>query len=216
MSKLTISEAAEQLGISKEAIYNRVRRGSLESVVEDGVKFVILESEQSSKPATRRVTTRKTIQIDDRYYKLLEDQNAKLQQKIEILEEEIRTLRDQKEQMLEDKINKIEQIYRDKDEQLKNTLNAISAKFMLNAPEDKQEVYQDLLEAEIEEESKENQDSRLISLNKYVKTKKFSKKKASKIKEKFKKRAKTDSRIITIGKKIYIDLEKYDYSDLSL
>jgi len=215
MSKLTISEAAEQLGISKEAIYNRVRRGSLQSVVEDGVKFVILESEKSSKPTTRRVTTRKTIQIDDRYYKLLEDQNAKLQQKIEILEEEIRTLRDQKEQMLEDKINKIEQIYRDKDEQLKNTLNAISAKFMLNAPEGKQDVYQDLVEAEIEE-SKDNQDSRLISLNKYIKTKELSKKKASKIKEKFKKRAKTDSRIITIGKKIYIDLEKYDYSDLSL
>ena len=215
MSKLTISEAAEQLGISKEAIYNRVRRGSLESVVEDGVKFVILESEKSNNPVTKRVTTRKTIQIDDRYYKLLEEQNAKLEQKIEILEEEIRTLRDQKEQMLEDKINKIEQIYRDKDEQLKNTLNAISAKFMLNAPEGKQDVYQDLVEAEIEE-SKDNQDSRLISLNKYIKTKKFSKKKASKIIEKFKKRAKTDSRIITIEKKIYIDVEKYDYSDLSL
>jgi len=81
MSKLTISEAAEQLGISKEAIYNRVRRGSLESVVEDGVKFVILESEKSNNSVTKRVTTRKTIQIDDRYYKLLEDQNAKLQQK---------------------------------------------------------------------------------------------------------------------------------------
>ena len=36
------------------------------------------------------------------------------------------------------------------------------------------------------------------------------------VKEKFKKRAKTDSRIITIGKKLYIDLDKYDYSDLSL
>ena len=53
-------------------------------------------------------------------------------------------------------------------------------------------------------------------LNKYLKKRDFSKKKSLKIKEKFKKRAKEDSRIITIGKKFYIDLDKYDYSDYSL
>ena len=36
--KLTVIEAAKLLGVSKEAIYNRLRRGSLQSVIENGVK----------------------------------------------------------------------------------------------------------------------------------------------------------------------------------
>ncbi|MCW8894567.1 MAG: DNA-binding protein [Sulfurimonas sp.] len=215
MSKLTVTDAAQMLGVSKEAIHNRVRRGSLKSVVENGVKMVILDGKDSSKASSKRVTKKAISPVDDRYYKLLEEQNAKLQQKIETLESETRTLRDQKEQMLIDERKKIEQIYKDKDEQLKNILNAISSKFMLNAPDDALDIKEELVEAEIEE-PQQYQDSGLISLNKYIKTREFSKKKSSKIKEKFKKRADTDARIITIGKKYYIDLEKYDYSDLSL
>ncbi|MCF6309275.1 MAG: DNA-binding protein [Sulfurimonas sp.] len=216
MSKLTVGDAAQRFGVSKEAIHNRIRRGSLQSVVENGVKLVILEPGISAKSAPRRAINKKSApQVDDRYYKLLEEQNAKLQQKIETLEGETRTLRDQKEQMLIDERKKIEQIYKDKDEQLKNILNAISSKFMLNAPVDDLVLHEEPVEAEIEE-SQFDKDNRLISLNKYLKTQEISKKKTSKIKEKFKKRAKTDARIITIGKKYYIDLDKYDYSDLSL
>ncbi|MCK4875561.1 MAG: DNA-binding protein [Sulfurimonas sp.] len=215
MSKLTISDAAEKLGVSKEAIHNRVRRGSLQSVVENGVKMVILDSKESTKAVSKRATKKTVSQVDDRYYKLLEEQNAKLEQKVKTLEGETRTLRDQKEQMLVDERKKIEQIYKDKDEQLKNILNAISTKFMLNAPDDVLEAGEELVEAEIEQPLQE-QESRLISLNKYIKSREFSKKKSSKIKDKFKKRAEKDSRIITIGKKLYIDLAKYDYSDYSL
>jgi len=216
MSKLTISDAAEKLGVSKEAIHNRVRRGSLQSVVENGVKMVILDSKESTKAVSKRATKKTASQVDDRYYKLLEEQNAKLEQKVKTLEGETRTLRDQKEQMLVDERKKIEQIYKDKDEQLKNILNAISTKFMLNAPDDVLESGEELVEAEIEQPLQGEQESRLISLNKYIKSREFSKKKSSKIKDKFKKRAEKDSRIITIGKKLYIDLAKYDYSDYSL
>ena len=215
MSKLTISDAAEKLGVSKEAIHNRVRRGSLQSVVENGVKMVILDSKESTKAVSKRATKKTASQVDDRYYKLLEEQNAKLEQKVKTLEGETRTLRDQKEQMLIDERKKIEQIYKDKDEQLKNILNAISTKFMLNAPDDVLEAGEELVEAEIEQPLQE-QESRLISLNKYIKSREFSKKKSSKIKDKFKRKAQKDSRIITIGKKLYIDLAKYDYSDYSL
>lgn len=212
MPKLTVTDAAEQLGVSKEAIHNRIRRGSLQSVIENGVKMVILEDATNVKSVR---ATAKIAQIDERYYKLLEEQNIKLQQKVETLESETRTLRDQKEQMLVDEREKIEQIYKDKDEQLKNILNAISTKFMLHTPQNVTEVSEELVEAEIEEENIKK-DNRLISLNKYIKSRDFSKKKALKIKEKFRDRAQKDSRIITIGKKLYIDLHKYDYSDLSL
>jgi DNA-binding Lrp family transcriptional regulator len=215
MAKYTVTDAAKKLGVSKEAIHNRVRRGSLTSVVEDGVKLVIIEPKLVAKASTRTASSRKKpLHVDDRYYKLLEEQNAKLQSRVDTLEGETRSLRDQKEQMLIDERKKIEQIYKDKDEQLKNILNAISSKFMLNAPDEDIEAVENIVEAEVEQENKP--EPRLISLNKHLKNNNFSKKKAQKIKDKFQKRAKDDSRIIKIGKKFYIDLDKYDYSDYSL
>jgi len=214
MAKYTVADAAQKLGVSKEAIHNRVRRGSLKSVIENGVKLVLIESGVVAKSTARKTPVKTALHVDDRYYKLLEEQNAKLQQRVDNLEGETRSLRDQKEQMLIQERKKIEQIYKDKDEQLKNILNAISSKFMLNAPELDIEEVENIVEAEIAQEPSD--DNRLISLNKYLKKRDFSKKKSLKIKEKFKKRAKEDSRIITIGKKFYIDLDKYDYSDYSL
>lgn len=217
MPKLSISDAAEQLGVSREAIHNRIRRGSLQSVVENGVKLVIVGDEKSAQTVARKMDNKKLPnQTDERYYKFLEEQNVKLQQKIETLEGETRTLRDQKERMLIEERIKIEKIYKEKDEQLKNIINAISSKFMLNTPKNKPQIQDESLEAEIEEKIEEEplENRRLISLNKYLKSRDFSKKKISKIKEKFEEKANEDSRIITIGKKYYIDVQKYDYSDL--
>lgn len=217
MAKLTISDAAEQLGVSKEAIHNRIRRGSLQSVVENGVKLVVLSKDESAQIPSKKINSKTTTHnSDDRYYKFLEEQNVKLQHKVETLEGETRSLRDQKEQMLIEERIKIENIYKEKDEQLKNIINAISSKFMLNAPQEAMGMDDELFEAEIQvREPKESiENRRLISLNKYLKSKDFSKKKISKMKEKFQEQAKEDSRIITIGKKYYIDLQKYDYSDL--
>lgn len=222
MTKLTISDAAEQLGVSKEAIHNRIRRGSLQSVVEDGVKLVIIDSYEATQAANIKKTNTKSTQthhLDSRYYKFLEEQNVKLQQKVETLEGETRNLRDEKEKMLIQERMKIEQIYKEKDEQLKNIINAISSKFMLNTPQSELQNEEELVEAEIEEqlvEQEPQETRRLISLNKYLKSREFSKKKISKIKEKFKEQGKDDSRIVIIGKKYYIDLQKYDYSDFYL
>jgi FtsZ-binding cell division protein ZapB len=207
MEKLTVQDAALKLGISKEAIHNRIRRGSLESVVEDDVKFVIID-EKTIVTKKRTTTNRQALNANDkRYYKLLEEQNEELKSKVNTLEDETRSLRDQKEQMLIDERKKIEQIHNDKDEQLKSILSSFSSK-LLEAP-------QEIVEAEIEDDN-ESTKNNLISLRKYIKNRGFSDKKAKKIKDKFKKHAKTDSRIIIIGKKYYIDLTKHDYSDLSL
>ena len=206
MSKMSVSDAAEYFGVSREAIHNRVRRGSLQSVVENGLKFVVVDKKVAS---TKRVQAKRVVNTsDDKYYKLLESQNASLLEKVEKLEGETRTLRDQKEQMLVQERIKIEQIYRDKDEQLKNILNTFQAQFMLDAPQESEAV-----EVEIEEKIEVDRLG-IISLKKYLKEKNYSEKKSKKLKAKFKKRAKKDERIITIGKKFYIDLEKYDYKDL--
>lgn len=205
MSKLSIADAAMKLGVSKEAIHNRIRRGSLESMVEDGIKYVLVAKNLQ---ATNKTNVRRTVNsnTDAKYYKFLEEQNQKLQTKVEKLEGETKTLRDQKEQMLISEREKIEQIYKDKDEQLKNILNAISSKFLLNAPDE-----EELVETEIETLAEEGTP---ISLKSYLKDNNISKKKSIKIKERFKKIEKSDSRIIRVGKKYYINLIKYDYSDL--
>ena len=165
---MSIAEAAEFFGISREAIHNRIRRGSLESLIEDGVKLVEVSSEAKPTRVTNRATATKTDSNDNRYYKLLEEQNAKLQARVETLEGETRSLRDQKEQMLIQERIKIEQIYKDKDEQLKNILSSISSQFMLNAPLEVSEIEDEALDAEIEEETKTEAEgkSEVISLKK--------------------------------------------------
>lgn len=211
MKKMTIQNAAAYFGVSKEAIHNRIRRGSLQSVVENDIKMVLIDATQSKTVHTRVSPSKNAASNNDRYYKLLQEQNEKLQKRVDTLEDETRNLRDQKEQMLIQEREKIEHIYKEKDEQLKSILSSISSKFMLNAP---QEIpaHEEALEAEIESEQLET--SKVISLKKYLKQHDFSEKKIKKIKAKLKKSAKKDDRIVVIGKKYYIDTEKYDYSDI--
>jgi len=213
MPNMTIIEAAEHFGVSKEAIHNRVRRGSLSVIIVDGVKLVEIDSKAKKATQTRAKASSRRVPhaSDDRYYKLLEEQNTKLQDRVEKLEGETRTLRDQKEEMLVLERIKIEQIYKDKDEQLKNILSTISSQFMLNAPLTEEE--DEHLDAEIEVEEEKPQTA-LISLKKYLKEQGYSDKKRDKIKHKFKKRANKDDRIIILGKKYYINPTKFDYKDL--
>ena len=207
MKKMSVNDAAEYFGVSKEAIHNRIRRGSVESVVEDGVKMVLVDTQKTTQKA-KTSPAPKNSSNDERYYKLLEDQNTRLQSRVETLEGETRTLRDQKEIMLIEEREKIERIYKEKDEQLKNILSTLSSQFMLTTPKEESET----LDAEIETEHK--RETTLISLKKYLKQEKYSEKQMKKIKNRFEKKFNEDDRIILVGKKYYIDVLTYDYSDL--
>ena len=209
MSKMSVADAAEYFGVSREAIHNRIRRGSLKCELVDGIKLVVVDKNLKATPRTQ--VKRAPSISNDKYYKLLEEQNSKLQNRVEKLEDETRTLRDQKEQMLIDERVKIEQIYRDKDEQLKSVLTTFKEQFMLSAP---QKNEQEPLEVEIQEEPLEEEVHEIISLKKYLKEQKFSDKKCKKIRKRFEKRAKKDNRIVIVGKKYYLDFAKYDYRDL--
>lgn len=205
MKKVTILDAAKELGVSKEAIHNRIRRGSLEMVIENGIKYVKLHSATEQK-------TQIPLQADSKYYTFLETQNQKLQNKIDLLESETRELRDQKEQLLIDEKIKIEQIYRQKDEHLKSIIDAISKKFITT--QDTTQAHQDAhIDVQVEP-THSLYDSRLISLKKYLKSQNISKKELKKVIQKFKNLSSSDQRVVTIGKKMYLDMQKHDYSDL--
>ncbi|RUM65172.1 MAG: DNA-binding protein [Sulfurimonas sp.] len=214
MKKVTVAEAAEYFGVSKEAIHNRVRRGSLEVVVENGIKMVLLNPDKVVKQTRKPTQVTAAVQNDERYYKLLQEQNEKLQWKIEKLEGETRILRDQKELMLINERKKIEAIYQEKDEQLKSILSSLSSQFMLL--QDKRAAIVDeseTVEVEIQELSNSKNKS-IISLKKYLKSKNYSEKKSKRVKKEFSKRVKKDERITEIDGKIYLDFSKYNYLDL--
>lgn len=72
MQKLAVNEAAEILGITKEAVYNRIRRGSLKTLIENGTKFVILDEEPSSeKPTKTAPKSTKTKSQNDEFVSYL-------------------------------------------------------------------------------------------------------------------------------------------------
>lgn len=210
MKKMSVIEAAQHFQVSKEAIHNRIRRGSLQSVVEDGVKLVLIDE---NAPVVHKTKSTSTA-LDERYYKLLEEQNINLQKKVELLEDEIRLLRDQKEQMLKDEKQKIEQVYKEKDEQLKQILHSfqMQQQFLVSKPQQPLEVEIE----EVKEITKEDGTPKvsIISLKKYLKMQKMSDIEVKKITKKLKKKIDKDERVIMREKKIYLNLEKYDYSDL--
>jgi len=220
MKKVTVAEAAKYFSISKEAIHNRIRRGSLEVVVENGIKMVLLDAK--TKVVSPR-QTRQTPRNDDRYYKMLEEQNAKLQARVEVLEDETRSLRDQKELMLIEERKKIERIYQEKDEQLKQFFQSIASQFALphNSNEvEKTTLIEDVepLQTTIEVKPEVIDVKKLITVKKFIKMfakkEKCSLEKLERIKARFKKRAKKDKRIIIVDEKLYVNPKKYDYKDL--
>lgn len=211
MAKLSVAQAAEKFKVSKEAIHNRIRRGSLDCVIEHGTKYVLID--EPSEPKQENNT---------KYYSYIEDENTTLKNKIRALEEQNLKLREQKEQMLIEEKKKIEQIYKERDEQLKQVLNTITSKFL---PQMNQthidETVEDIVDVEdIEETSSfkkskysqvENEPMRLKS---FLKLKDYKPGKHQRIKNRFKRLIGIDERIVRQDGKIFIDPLKYDYRDL--
>ena len=203
---MTIEEAARHFGVSKEAIHNRIRRGTLKALIENDIKYVLVNSDAKQRSTQTHKTAPGSAAVAG-FTNYLQEQNRELQQKIEKLEAETRRLREEKEQLLIEERRRIEQIYKEKDEQLKNILNAISSKFLLEAKPMTQEEH---LEAEIEEKPEPT----IISLKKYLKKSGINEKKRKKIYTKVKKIAKKDKRFFIEDSKIYLDIASFDYSDV--
>lgn len=195
MAKLTIHEASDHFKVSKEAVHNRIRRGTLASVMEHGVKYVIVDD------AKKDVKTLNNN--DEKYYAFLEEQNKTLQEKVERLEKDNSSLRDQKELMLIEERIKIENIYKEKDEQLKNILHTISTKFLA------QTLESDVTNAEIIDIVDEE-----ISLKKYLKSLGLKQKRREIVIEHFKKLSGKEKRIIIKDHKLFVNPKKYSYNDI--
>jgi hypothetical protein len=222
MSKLTIADAALQLGVSKEAIHNRIRRGSLKSIIENGVKFVILGEEKSN--------TSTHAPSSDRYTQYIESENIRLRDRVEVLETETTRLRDQREEMLIAQRVNVEEIYKERDAQLRNILNVVATRFLSHVNPDtvvregmgqesvEQEeptiIYDhDAINAHIIPDATLNDD--WVSLKSFLKLKRYPEVIKKNLKRRFKAAAlEGDERFIEKNEKLYLNPSMYDYSDL--
>jgi hypothetical protein len=213
MSKMTVAEASEHFKVSKEAIHNRIRRGTLDCVIEHGTKFVVV-GETKSEPQTATAS-------NDKYYSYIEQENAVLKAKISELEGETRSLRVQREQMLIEEKEKIEQIYKERDAQLKSVLQVVASKFLTH--QNVEAVIEEAVATETVEVVNElddvidvidEHDDEVVSLKQFLKLKMYSKKKRNKIKMRFEKKMFDDERILVKKGKVYLKPNHFDYGDL--
>ena len=135
MSKVPVSEAAEILGVTKEAVYNRIRRGTLKTFEKDGVKYVVLEGyepQTAPKPAPKTSKSAKSSE-SKKAAKVGEfDVNEFLLSQISELKEQNQNLQAdkdrlfrEKEQILLNNKTEIAQIYRERDEKLRGFLSML-------------------------------------------------------------------------------------------
>lgn len=205
MKKMTIAEAAEYFNVSKEAIHNRIRRGSLNCIVDNGVKYVAVETAKSDAAVT--------MANDVRYTRYIEQENERLREKVDTLEKETSRLRDQREQMLIDERIKVEQIYKERDAQLRNVLHVVATKFLSHASVDA--VMEEAKSADaINADIIENNVGEWISLKAFLKLKRYDDKEKKKIKNRFKALGESDGRLKNSEGKMYLNPSQYDYSDL--
>lgn len=122
MKKVSIGEAAEILGISKEAVYNRIRRNSLRAEESGGVRYVLLDDEmQQSEPASQ--SSAKSSRTSgaagtQSFIDYLIKEISELKGKIEALQSDKDRLHKEKEEILIASKDEIKLMYKERDEKL--------------------------------------------------------------------------------------------------
>lgn len=215
--KLTVMEMAEYLGVSKEAIYNRLRRGTLDSIVEDGKKYVLL-TDNVKREGRLPKRTKVTSNLDSEYVGLLKSQIEELKAKNQKLELDKERLISEKEQMLIESKEKIEQIYKERDEQLKTILTLANFPTIENKQAELEEKGDEAID-EIVEYEEEIEEVDIVEqmcesfedwreLREYLNNKGFSKEERKKIEKKVKKQIGKDESVKSSNGDLYIRKDK--------
>ncbi len=207
--RLTIDEYSKHFRMSKEMINSKLRAKKLNYIIENGTTYIIKDSSAvQQKAIAKPKTTVATV------FALYQRENKHLKEKIVQLEAKIDKLIDDKEQMLRDERDKIETLYNSKDEQLKNILELINTKLIL---EQKTQTIHEVETFEIKEtphKNDEKADTHIVELREYLKTLDLKPHQRKVIKKRFLAVYDSDIRVIKQNGKLYLDFSKYDYSDL--
>ena len=206
--RLTLEEYSKHFKMSKEMIHSKLRAKKLNYIIEDSTTYIIVPKNSLSqekylhneKKETHAVAKQKTTVA--MVLRLYQRENQQLKEKIVQLESKIDMLIDDKEQMLRDEMRKIEQVYSDKDKQLKNILELINVQLTSQKEETIHEIEPLPLESQV------------VELKSYLKTLDIESHQKKVIKKRFLAVYDKDVRIIKQNGKLLLDFSKYDYSDL--
>lgn len=219
--RFSIDEYAKTFKMSKEMIHNKLKSKRLNYIIEGGVTYIIvprsalseekqrdIQSTQnaSSSPAALSPTTKTSVGM---IIALYQKENNHLKLKVKELEAKIDALVNDKEQMLIAERNRIEEIYTTKDEQLKNILEVLSSKLMLSQNSTIHDV-----DATTPSNTIPFSTSGLIELKRYLKFIGIGSEGRKEVRNRFSARYGSDVRIIQKEGEFYVDLSKYDYTDL--
>ncbi len=204
--RLTIDEYSKHFKMSKQMIYSKIKNKRLNYIVENDITYIIVtqkpaNNEEIKKEVSKAIAKpRTTVAM---VLALYQRENQQLKEKVIQLEAKIDKLVDDKEQMLRQEMQKIEQVYAAKDEQLKSILELVNTKLSMDGISTVHEV-----------EALQEHSSDLIELRAYMKTIKTKAYQRKIIKKRFLAIKGTDERVIEKNGKIYLDFSKYDYTDL--
>ncbi|MDK9692953.1 MAG: hypothetical protein OEL19_01740 [Sulfurimonas sp.] len=215
--RLTVDEYCKRFKISKEMVYAKIKAKKLDYIIEDSQTFIIVTNIKEDKnentqlqnaPLIRPKTTVATVLA------LFQKENNYLKSRIAQLESKIDKLIDDKEQMLRDERDKIEQIYSSKDEQLKNILTLVNKKMHFDREKNILHETQNIENLEHFGEAEVVHTATFVELKEYLRSLNIKSFQRKIIKKRFLDAYDNDVRVIHKDGKLYLDLSKYDYSDL--
>lgn len=192
MQKLSIADAASKLGVSKEAIYNRIRRNTIKSFEENGVKYVILDEKQTP--------LKEKVQKNSDFIEYLKSEIEYLKLKNRALQEDKEKLFREKEELLISTKDEIKSIYKERDEKLKYFLTLLEKPFLAKEPIDveasteaielKKEIIKESLaqtkakdELKVEDKNKEEKSKTWVSLREFLDAQNMKKKERKELKK---------------------------------
>jgi len=206
--RLSIDEYSNRFELPVETIHTQLRNRELDYTIDDGVVYILL----SSTPAPTQKTSVGTI------IAIYQKENQQLKDRVSVLESKIDKLIDDKEQMLRDERSRIEHLYQSKDEQLKSVLELMNTKMQLTQPQtaNLEEISSLDVDEDITEVSQQLPDNNphKISLRKYLKNIGLEGVQRRRVKRRFAGAYGSDIRILQHNGEFYLDLGKFDYSDL--
>ncbi len=217
--RFTLDEYAKTFKMSKEMIQNKLRTKRLNYIIEAGITYIIVPkssldeekqrelSQPQNKPVPQSNVTKTSVGM---VISLYQKENHQLKLKIKELEAKIDRLVLDKEQMLIAERQRVEEIYNAKDEQLKNILEVLSTKLMLS----QQNTVHDVDIAQTQTHEVPSISSGVIELKRYLKFIGMGSEERKAVRRRFAERYGSDIRIIQKEGEFFVDLSRFDYTDL--
>ncbi len=109
---LTAPDAAEKLGISVRALYYRMKKGQIETKIEDGNRLILIDVPETSGNVSSNVQE-DLQETDETFLELLDEKDARIKQlerQVQQLEKQLGNQAEQSEKQVERQENHIERL----------------------------------------------------------------------------------------------------------